>query len=315
MPFLEVKNLTLGLKNVFKPLVEDVTFSVEKGEILGILGESGCGKSLTGLALIKLFPPGIIHYCGDVILNGTSIYALNEKELIKIRGKKISIILQDPLSSLNPVLKVREQIEEVLKVHLPYLSKKERLEKMLKLLEEVGIKDAELRLNCYPHQLSGGLRQRIMIAIALAGDPEILIADEPTTALDPTLQVQILTLLKNLNLKRKLTIIFISHDLGIIKWLSTKVAVFYGGEIVEIGATNEIFDTPLHPYTQALINSYPEEEKIFTKLKGQPINLLNKPKGCRFFTRCSDPCKEGKDLHPELKNLTPTRKVRCFKYY
>lgn len=315
MPFLEVRNLTLGLIDQPKTLVEEISFSLERGEILGVLGESGCGKSLTGLALIRLFPPGVTHYSGDIFLDGTSLYDLDEREMYKIRGRKISIIFQDPLSSLNPVLKIKEQIEEVLKVHLPHLSKKERTERILRLLEEVEIRDPELRLNCYPHQLSGGLRQRVMIATALAGDPEILIADEPTTALDPTLQVQILKLFRDLNLRRKLTIIFITHDLGIVRWLANRVAVFYAGEIVEMGHTEKVFNKPLHPYTQALINSYPKEGKILIKLKGQPVDLLNKPRGCRFLNRCDQPCKEGEELHPQLIELNSDHLVRCFRYF
>ena len=194
MPFLEVKDLILGLKEKNLSLVDKVSFSLEKKEILGILGESGCGKSLTGFALLKLFPPGITYYSGEVIIDNISLYKLSEKETLKLRGKKIAIILQDPLSSLNPVLTIGEQIEEVLKYHFN-LRKHERKERVYQLLKEVGIPEPKIRAKNYPHQLSGGLRQRAMIAMALAGEPELLVADEPTTALDVTLQIQILELL------------------------------------------------------------------------------------------------------------------------
>jgi len=348
MSFLEVKNLVLGLKFQKMALIDKVSFSLERGEILGILGESGCGKSLTGFSLLRLLPPGIIHYSGEVIIDGISIYELSEEEVSKIRGKKIAIILQDPLSSLNPVLTIGEQIEEVLKYHfnlgkkiaiilqdplsslnpvltigeqieevLKYhfnLGKKERKEKTFKLLKEVGIPEPELRAKNYPHQLSGGLRQRAMIAMALAGEPEILVADEPTTALDVTLQIQILELLKKLNQEKSLTIVFISHDLGIIRWIAQKVAVFYAGEIVEIAKTEELFNNPLHPYTLSLINSYPKEGKLGKILKGGVVNLLEKPEGCRYFERCEIICEEGKKLHPELVSINNNHWVRCFKY-
>lgn len=313
MPFLEVKDLVLGLEGKNLPLVDKVSFSLEKKEILGILGESGCGKSLTGFALLRLFPPGITRYSGEVIIEGISLYDLPEKEILKLRGRKVAIILQDPLSSLNPVLTIGEQIEEVLRYHFN-LEKKERKERILKLLKEVGIPDPELRIKSYPHQLSGGLRQRAMIAMALAGEPELLVADEPTTALDVTLQTQILELLYELNQKKDLTIVFISHDLGIIRWIASKVCVFYAGEIVEMAKTEEIFNNPLHPYTQTLIESYPREGKIGKVLKGAVVNLLEKPKGCRYFERCEIPCKEGKENHPELISVRKDHWVRCFRY-
>ncbi len=313
MSFLEVRNLILGLKEKRIPLVDKVSFSLEKGEILGILGESGCGKSLTGFALLRLFPPGIIHYSGDVIIDGISLYSLPEKEVLKLRGKKIAIILQDPLSSLNPVLTIGDQIDEVLKYHF-HLSKKERKERIYQLLKEVGIAEPEIRAKNYPHQLSGGLRQRAMIAMALAGEPELLVADEPTTALDVTLQIQILELLHKLNQEKKLTIVFITHDLGIIRWIATKVCVFYAGEIVEMAETEELFNNPLHPYTRNLIESYPREGKIAKTLKGGVVNLLEKPEGCRYFERCENSCKEGKRLHPELILARKNHLVRCFRY-
>ncbi|HAA83502.1 MAG: Oligopeptide/dipeptide ABC transporter, ATPase subunit [Thermodesulfobacterium sp. 37_54] len=313
-PFLVVKDLTLGLTYKRVPLVEKVSFEVKKGEVLGVLGESGCGKTLTGFSLLRLFPPGISYYSGEVWIDGIPIYSLKEKELCQIRGKKVAIILQDPLSSLNPVLSIKEQLEEVLKAHRPDLTKKERFDKMLNLLKEVGISDPEIRLKSYPHQLSGGLRQRIMIAIALAGDPEILVADEPTTAIDPTLQIQVLNLLKRLNRERGLTIVFISHDLGVIRWIAHRVAVFYAGEIVELAPVERLFLTPLHPYTQALINSYPKEGKFKVDLKGGVVELSKKPEGCYYQLRCDNPCEKGKTYHPQLLEVVPQHWVRCFRY-
>ncbi|MCD6490294.1 MAG: ABC transporter ATP-binding protein [Thermodesulfobacterium sp.] len=313
MPFLEVKDLVLGLKRKNVTLVDKVSFSLEKKEILGILGESGCGKSLTGFSLLRLFPPGIAHYSGDVIIDGGSLYKLSEEEILKLRGKKVAIILQDPLSSLNPVLTIGEQIEEVLKYHFN-LNKNERKERIYRLLKEVGIPDPEIRAKNYPHQLSGGLRQRAMIAMALAGEPELLVADEPTTALDVTLQIQILELLSELNQKKGLTIVFISHDLGIIRWIASKICVFYAGEVVEMAHTEELFNNPLHPYTINLINSYPREGKIKKILKGGVVNIYEKPEGCRYFERCENPCKDGKKSHPELISVKNRHFVRCFRY-
>lgn len=310
MNFLEVINLTLGLKTCYFPLIENISFSVKKGETLGIVGESGCGKSLTGLSLLRLFPPGVTYYQGEVYLDGLSLFEIPESELPKIRGKKISIILQDPLTALNPVLTIEEQIEEVLKIH-SNLSKKERRERVYQLLNEVGILEPELRAKSYPHELSGGLRQRAMIAMALAGNPEILVADEPTTALDPTLQIQILELLETLKEKRKLTLLFITHDLNLVKYFSDQIAVFYAGEIVELASTKDLFQNPLHPYTQTLISIF---EKIESPIKTLFLNLLEKPKGCKYWKRCEIACKEGKDKHPELLEIKPLHKVRCWKY-
>ncbi len=311
MPILEVRNLTLGLKEKRLSLVEDINFSLKKGEVLGILGESGCGKSLTGFALIKLFPPGIIPYEGDVFFKGISLFSLSEKELLKIRGSKISIILQDPLSSLNPVLPIGEQIEEVLKYHTE-LSREERKKKIIELLREVGIPDPELRLKNYPHELSGGLRQRAMIAMALAGEPEVLIADEPTTALDLTLQAQIIRLLVKLKKEKKLSIIFITHDLGIARWITDRIAVFYAGEIVELAPAEELFSTPLHPYTISLFNSYPRENQELKISDTRPLNLFYKTQGCRYYQRCEIRCGEGKKEKPPLIQKYPGHWVRCY---
>ncbi len=310
MGFLEVKDLTLGLKNTYLPLVEGVSFSLKKGQTLGIVGESGCGKSLTGLSLLRLFPPGITHYRGNVFIDGISLFEIPERELFKIRGKKIAIILQDPLTALNPVFTIEEQIEEVLKVHFS-LSKKERKERVYQLLSEVGISEPKLRAKCYPHELSGGLRQRAMIAMALAGNPEVLIADEPTTALDPTLQVQIIELLKTLKEERGLILLFITHDLTLVKHLADRIAVFYAGEIVEIAPAEVLFENPLHPYTQTLVSVFKNDEFL---TKAMPVSMLEKPKGCWYWERCLTPCKEGKEKHPELINFDSFHQVRCWNY-
>lgn len=310
MEFLEVRDLTLGLKNIYLPLVERISFSLKKGQTLGIVGESGCGKSLTGLSLLRLFPPGITHYQGEVFINGLSLFEIPEKELFKVRGKKVAIILQEPLTALNPVLTIEEQIEEVLKTHFNF-SKKERKERLYQLLSEVGISEPKLRAKCYPHELSGGLRQRAMIAMALAGNPEILIADEPTTALDPTLQIQILELLKTLKEERGLTLLFITHDLVLVKYLADQIAVFYAGEIVEIAPTEILFQNPLHPYTQTLISIF---EKVEVFIKATPLSLLEKPKGCKYWERCLISCKDGEKKHPELLKINSFHQVRCWNY-
>ena len=312
MALLEVENLSLAESSTGKLLVKNVSFSIEKGEVLGIVGESGSGKSITALAILKLCPPGINLASGRVIFKGKSIYELSEAEILKVRGKQISMILQDPLSALNPVLTIGEQIEEVLEVHLN-LSKSQRKKRMLELLKEVGIGDPELRARSYPHELSGGLRQRAMIAMALAGEPELLIADEPTTALDPTLQIQVLELLKSISQKKGLSLIFITHDLGVISYIAQKLVVLYKGEILETGNVEDVLKTPLHPYTRLLVNSaigLEKQPKVYQEL----LISEDVSQGCVFYPRCDKKCEKGKKLSPPLVKVGDSRTVRCFLY-
>lgn len=264
MEILRVEGLTVRNRKDSSILLKDVSFSLNQGEILGILGESGSGKSLTSLAILGLLPSGLEVESGAIYYKGKNLLSLSPKEWEDIRGKETSIIPQDPLTSLNPVLTIGEQIIEVLEAHLG-MDKRSAWKRAIELLSEVGIPEPELRMKSYPHQLSGGMRQRAMIAIALACDPTVLIADEPTTALDPTLQLQVLELLKELNQKRGLSIIFITHDLGVMRYIADRIVVYYKGEVIEVGETEKVFSKPTHSYTLSLLLSYP----------GSPLNATH----------------------------------------
>jgi peptide/nickel transport system ATP-binding protein/oligopeptide transport system ATP-binding protein len=316
---LEVK----GLKTHFKveegyvPAVDGVDFTLTKKETLAIVGESGSGKSVTALSILRLIPnpPGRI-VAGDIIYNGNNLLDLPEKEMRKIRGNEISMIFQEPMTSLNPVFTVGKQITEVLRIHQK-LNKKDAKEKAIRMIKLVGIPNPEKCIEDYPHQLSGGMRQRIMIAIALACNPKVLIADEPTTALDVTIQSQILKLMVDLKEKLDTSIILITHDLGVVAQLAENVMVMYAGKPVEYADTKSLFKNPLHPYTVGLLNSIPkitEENKRLRIIRGTVPSPLNLPKGCKFCTRCD----EVKDIciqkEPDYISLEDGRKVKCWKY-
>lgn len=311
MSLLEIKNLTVGLKKTSTPLLNNLSFSLNYGEILGILGESGSGKSLTALSILRLLPPSLSYFGGKILFEGKDLLELKEEELNQIRGKEISIIFQDPLSSLNPVLTVGEQIEEVIYYHLGFKGKEAR-EVAIKALKEVGIPDPEIRLKNYPHELSGGMRQRVMIAMATLCSPKILIADEPTTALDLTIQMQVLELLKTLNREKGLSILFITHDIGILKWFATRILVFYCGQILESAPVEILFKRPLHPYTQLLFRSYPGRKSL------EDYKPLSKESSfqsfCDFYGRCERACQKSLEFKPELKEVEPSHWVRCFLY-
>ncbi|MCS7199815.1 MAG: ABC transporter ATP-binding protein [Caldimicrobium sp.] len=310
MPILEVKNLSVGSADG-RVILKNLSFFLEQGEILGILGESGSGKSLTALSLLRLLPANLKILSGEILFDGKDLVKLSSEELQHLRGKDISIIFQDPLSSLNPVLKVEEQLKEVLHHHL--LIKGDTAKALiLKTLREVGISDPEFRLKSYPHELSGGLRQRIMIAMSILCAPKLLIADEPTTALDLTLQMQIIELLKELNSKLGLSILFITHDLGVLRWLAKRILVYYQGQIVEVASTEKLFNKPCHPYTQLLFSSYPGKEKALPF--SRRVDVADPIRGCDFWSRCVHSCERGLVQSPPFFEVEPGHKVRCFLY-
>lgn len=290
---LEIKDEKLSF---FTPAGEvkalnGVSFSMNEGEVFGIVGESGSGKSVTAYSIMGLtaYPGKLIG--GTIYFNGHQIEKMSEKEMRKIRGNEVSIIFQDPMTSLNPVYTIGNQITEVIRLHTGK-SKKEAYDRAKELLELVGINEPTKRLKQYPHELSGGMRQRVMIAIALACEPKLLIADEPTTALDVTIQAQILELMQELRQKLGMSIIMITHDLGVVASMCERIAVMYAGHIVEYGTADEIFYEPKHEYTKGLINSIPklsaQEIERLVPIEGQPVDLLNPPAGCPFAPRCAN---------------------------
>ncbi|HEU4828311.1 MAG TPA: ABC transporter ATP-binding protein [Gemmatimonadales bacterium] len=294
--------------------VDGVTFTLERGRTLALVGESGCGKSLTSLAILRLVPPpGRIDDGSHVRLGETDLLALKGEALRQVRGRRIAMIFQDPMTSLNPVFTVESQITEVVHAHFK-ASKKEARDRAAALLQEVGIPDPLARLRAYPHQLSGGMRQRVMIAIALAGQPEILIADEPTTALDVTVQAQILEVLDGLRESHGMAVLLITHDLGIVAGRADRVAVMYAGQIVESAPTAALFANPSHPYTQGLFGSVPRLTGEAGRLSPIPGNVPPPsawPSGCRFRTRCPIVHPRSEEA-PPLLPVGPDHLIRCW---
>ena len=292
-----------------------VSFAMNQGDVLGIVGESGSGKSVTAYSVMGLtaYPGKLVG--GTVWFNGHEIEKMKEKDFRKIRGNEVSIIFQDPMTSLNPVYTIGNQIVEVIRLHTKK-SKQEAWARAEELLELVGINEPDRRLKQYPHELSGGMRQRVMIAIALACEPKLLIADEPTTALDVTIQAQILELMNDLRHKLGMSIIMITHDLGVVAQMCEKIAVMYAGHIVEYGTTDEIFYNPQHEYTKGLINSIPklnaEEKERLVPIEGQPVDLLNPPAGCPFAPRCKSCMKVCLNKMPPRTELSDTHYTYCW---
>ena len=292
-----------------------VSFAMNQGDVLGIVGESGSGKSVTAYSVMGLtaYPGKLVG--GTVWFNGHEIEKMKEKDFRKIRGNEVSIIFQDPMTSLNPVYTIGNQIVEVIRLHTDK-NKADAWARAKELLELVGINEPEKRLKQYPHELSGGMRQRVMIAIALACEPKLLIADEPTTALDVTIQAQILELMQELRKKLGMSIIMITHDLGVVASMCEKIAVMYAGHIVEYGTTDEIFYQPGHEYTKGLINSIPklnaEEKERLVPIEGQPVDLLNPPAGCPFAPRCKSCMKVCLNKMPPRTELSDTHYTYCW---
>jgi oligopeptide/dipeptide ABC transporter ATP-binding protein len=320
---LEVRNLKTYFytEDGVVKAVDGVDFTVHHGEVLGLVGESGCGKSVTSLSIMRLISaPGKI-VDGEIIYEGKDLVKMSESEMMQIRGNRISMIFQQPQSSLNPVFKVGDQVAEVIRIH-QHAEKKEAWNRAVDLLRQVGIPDSASKAHAYPHEMSGGQAQRVMIAMALALNPQLLIADEPTTALDVTIQAQILDLMRELRARLNTAVILITHDLGIIAEMADYVAVMYAGEIVEQADITTLFASPLHPYTQGLIASIPVLGKVKDRLEvipGSVPNLIDLPSGCRFAPRCKARLEHGLEictqLEPTLLSAQPNHSVRCWLYH
>ena len=316
-PLLEVRDLRtqFATDDGLIRAVEGVSFTVAPGEVLGIVGESGCGKSVTNLSILGLLPkPQGRIVGGSVMFDGRELVGLPEREMQKVRGNRIAMIFQDPMTSLNPYLTVEEQLAEVGQLHLR-LSRPDAVKRAVALLDRVGISDAANRIRSYPHEFSGGMRQRVMIAMALLCDPALLIADEPTTALDVTIQAQILDLLRELRRERGMSIIFITHDLGVVAGICDRILVMYAGRVVEEAPTRELFKNPTHPYTLALLRSVPRVDGAahgrLANIEGRPPRLDRVFSECTFAPRCAfrrDQCLKGE---PALVAFAPGRLRRC----
>ena len=314
MSLLEIKNLKLEFGAGADALraVDDVSITINAGETVCLVGESGCGKSVTALSIARLVPmPPARYPGGQILLNGRDVLQMDKRELRAIRGGVVSYIFQEPSASLNPVFRIGNQIKESLKLHRPQVATDDEVIRLLKL---VGIPAPESRIKDYPHQMSGGMQQRVMIAMALASEPKLLIADEPTTALDVTIQAQILELLKELKARLGMSILLITHNLGIVGDIADRVAVMYAGQIVELAPALELLRRPLHPYTQALMNSVPKlgrEQQRLEAIPGNVPNLGHFPSGCRFHPRCPKAQSDCSQKAPELVEVEPERFVRC----
>ncbi|KGX86618.1 ABC transporter ATP-binding protein [Pontibacillus litoralis] len=313
---LNVNNLEVNIKSskgTF-PVLENISFNINKGEIVGLVGESGCGKSMTSLAIMGLLPNQAKWTKGEITLSSKQLQSLSPEEMRKLRGNQLAMIFQDPMTSLNPVLTIGYQLIESIKLHLQYPKAKAKTY-AIDLLTKVGLSRADKLIYQYPHELSGGMRQRVMIAMALVCNPTLLIADEPTTALDVTIQAQIIDLLKELNKKEGTSILFISHDLGLVHDLCDKVFVMYAGEIVEQATVQELFDNPQHPYTKGLIQSLPLPEKKKERLYSIPgtvPGIHDRGQNCRFSSRCPHVTEHCTTHHPSQIQISKTHVVHCF---
>ncbi len=321
---LDIRDLTVSFQTSEGTVhaVNGVSLAIHPGETVGLVGESGCGKSVTALSVLRLLPmPPARIVRGRVFFQGRDLLSLPEEAMRALRGRHISMVFQDPMTSLNPVFRVGFQIREMLQVHFPGMSRASAEKRVVELLEMVGIPSAENRMMAYPHELSGGLRQRVMIAMALACDPDLIIADEPTTALDVTIQAQILDLMKTLQQRIGMSVLLITHDLGIVAQTTRRVVVMYAGRVVEEAPTRELFKSPLHPYTRGLLNSLPgryedmKGKRFLPSIPGMVPNLIDLPRGCPFRDRCEkafEPCGE---MPPPTRWVAETmHAVSCWLY-
>ena len=314
---LEIQHLNIRFQGNGRSVevVGDLSLGLDRRETLGIVGESGSGKSVTSLAVMGLLPPASARVGGKILFEGQDLLTLSPRQMQQVRGGKIAMIFQEPMTCLNPIHTVGRQIAESVRLHNPRATKASAMARARELLELCGIPDPDQRLKEYPHQLSGGMRQRVMIAIALACDPQLLIADEPTTALDVTIQAQILDLMKRIKANRDMSVLMITHDLGIVYDFCDLVAVMYAGQVVESAPTQPLFDAPLHPYTRGLIAALPRLGQTGGRLEaieGMVPDAGNMPAGCPFHPRCPQACDRCREECPQLRTLADGRQVRCF---
>lgn len=313
MALLEVKNLNLGFQseNKFFQALYDISFTIEQGKILALVGESGCGKTMSATSIMKLIPKTARITSGEIFFNGENLLAKNQQEMQKIRGAKIALIPQDPMTSLNPLYTIGNQLLEIIKIH-QNISGEAAEKKAIEALEMVQIPNAKSRLKNYPHEFSGGMKQRAIIAMALACNAELLIADEPTTALDVTIQAQIMTLLNDIKNNQNTAILLITHDLALVKENADTIAVMYAGRIVEQAPSEEFFKNPVHPYSKALLNSLPSNKSTkLSTIKGQPPAITQKLDGCKFHPRCEYCMNICRNTVPQLKNINERHKTAC----
>ncbi|WP_010288227.1 ABC transporter ATP-binding protein [Kurthia massiliensis] len=315
-PLLDIKHLytSFRIKDTYYDAIDDVSITVQENEVLAIVGESGCGKSTLATSIVGLHPPANTKIIGEILYKGENLVNYTEDQLNKIRGNDIGFIFQDPLSALNPLMRIGDQIEEGLLFHTK-LDEKARKDRVLQLLDQVGIINPTRVARQFPHQLSGGMRQRVMIAIAIACKPKLIIADEPTTALDVTIQAQILDLLLELQAETNAGIVLITHDLGVVAEVATRVAVMYAGQVVEVAPVEELFANPKHPYTRSLLNSIPQTERDHDRLQviqGMVPTLTKMPRmGCRFAPRIPWMSADSHEQDPKMHEVSPGHSVRC----
>ncbi len=314
MSLLAVRDLNIFFKSSARPIkvVSDLNFDIAESEIFGLAGESGCGKSITALSILGILP-SLAYAAGEISFRGKDLLRADSESMRRIRGSEISMIFQEPMTSLNPVLSIGYQVAEVLMTHKS-MRKRDAMDRAVELLRTVRIPSPEVRIKEYPHQMSGGMRQRVMIAMAIACNPALLIADEPTTALDVTIQAQILELIQGLRAERKMSILFITHDLGIISENAARVGIMYAGRILELSVTDSIFRNPRHPYTMGLLDSLPKQKgKSLTPIPGFVPRPEKLPPGCKFSDRCRYAREQCRSAEPELVEITSGHHVRCIR--